>query len=64
MTHEALDLDGADTGVEQIGGEGPLAVMWAEVSTPALRPTIDEGVDGLGGQAPEDDPAGLIDRGE
>src|SRR5215213_1937178 len=65
MAHEALDLDGVHAGVEQVGGEGPPAVVRAEVADTGLAgPAVDEGVDGLSAQSADGDPAGLVDRAE
>jgi hypothetical protein len=62
MAHEALDLDGIDTGVEQVRGEGPAAVVWAQVADAGLAgPAVDEGVDGLGCQPADGDSTGLVD---
>jgi hypothetical protein len=61
MAHEALDLDGIDAGVEEIRGEGAPAVVQAEVADAGLAgPAVDQGVDGLDGEAPDGDSAGLV----
>jgi hypothetical protein len=60
-----LDLDGVDAGVEQVRGEGAPAVMGAEMADAGLAgPPVDEGIDGLGGEAPQRDPARLVDGAE
>ena len=62
MAHEALDLNGVDAGVEEVRGEGPSSVVGAEVADAGLAgPAVDEGVDGLGGEAPDGDSPGLVD---
>src|SRR5215204_2830045 len=61
VAHEALDLDGVDAGVEEVGGECAPSVVWAEVAdTGFAGPTVDEGVDGLGCQPAKSYPAGLV----
>jgi hypothetical protein len=65
MAHEALDLDGVNAGVEQVGGEGPPSVVRAEVADAGLAgPAVNEGIDGLGREAADGDSAGLVDRAE
>jgi hypothetical protein len=65
VAHEALDLNGIHASVEEVGGEGAAAVMGAEMTDAGLAgPAVDEGVDGLGCEAPDGDPAGLVDRAE
>jgi hypothetical protein len=47
MAHEALNLDGVDAGVEEVGGKGAAAVVGAEVDDAGLAgPTVDQGIDG------------------
>src|SRR5829696_9446910 len=65
VAHEALDLDGVDAGVVEVGGEGPPSVMGAEVANAGLAgPAVDEGVDGLRGEAPRRYPSRFVDRVE
>jgi len=65
MAHEALDLDGVDAGVEEVGGEGAPAIVRAEVADAGLAgPAVDEGIDGLGAQSADSDPSGLVDGAE
>jgi hypothetical protein len=65
VPHETLDLDRIDAGVEQVRGEGAPAVMGAEMADAGLAgPPVDEGTDGLGGEAPQRDPARLVDGAE
>src|SRR5215207_9337479 len=65
VAHEALHLDGVDTGVEQVGGEGPPPVVGTEVANAGgPGPAVDEGIDRLGGEPADGDSAGLVHRAE
>jgi hypothetical protein len=65
VAHEALDLDGVHAGVEEIRGEGSPSVMGAEVADTGLAgPAVNEGVDGLGGEAADGDSSCLVDGAE
>jgi hypothetical protein len=60
MAHEALHLDGVHAGVKEIGGEGTTAVVGTEVADAGLAgPAVDQGVDGLSGEAPDGDSPAL-----
>jgi hypothetical protein len=65
VAHETLDLDGINTGVEQVRGERPATVMWAQVADAGFAgPAVDEGIDGLGSEAPDGHSPRLVDRTE
>jgi len=58
-------LDGINTGVEQVRGERPATVMWAQVADAGFAgPAVDEGIDGLGSKAPDGHSPRLVDRTE
>ena len=65
VAHETLDLDGINTGVEQVRGERPATVMGAEMTDGGLAgPAVDQDVDRLGGEAPDGHSPRLVDRTE